>query len=66
MHGGGIDWMEWQAASPAARWTLPDPALSLLESDDFCPSLCAGACWCLPVFGATKGQEKGNLLPVDF
>ena len=40
--------------------TLPDPAPSLRESDDFCPSLCAGACWRLPVFGAPKGQEKGN------
>jgi len=23
-------------------------------------------CWRLPVFGAPTGQEKGNLLPVDF
>ena len=31
------------------------------RSDDFRPSLCAGACCHLPRFGAAKGQEKGNV-----
>jgi hypothetical protein len=30
-----------------------------LGSDDFCPSLCAGACRRLPIFGAPKGARKG-------
>jgi hypothetical protein len=42
--------------------TLPDPAPSPTESGDLRPSLCAGACCSLPLFGAPKGQEKGNVL----
>jgi hypothetical protein len=40
---------------------LPDRAPSLEESGDLRPSLCAGACRHLPLFGAPKGQEKGNV-----
>jgi hypothetical protein len=41
----------------------PDLAEAQYESDDFWPSLCAGACRRLPVFDAPKGQEKGNIVP---
>jgi len=30
------------------------------SGDGFRPSLCTGACCRLPLFGAPKGQEKGN------
>ena len=33
----------------------------LAESVDFRPSLCAGVCHNLPLFVASKGQEKGNV-----
>src|SRR5688572_17535017 len=42
-------------------WTLPDRASSLVGSADFRPSPCAGPCCHLPLFGAPKGQEKGNV-----
>jgi hypothetical protein len=40
---------------------LPDRAPSLEESGDLRPSLCVAACCRLPLFVATKGQEKGNI-----
>jgi hypothetical protein len=42
-------------------WTLPHHVPSLVESADFRPSPCAGTCCRLPLFGAWKGQEKGNV-----
>jgi hypothetical protein len=41
---------------------LPDRAPSLTESGDFRPSLCVAPCCRLPLFVATKGQEKGNVM----
>jgi hypothetical protein len=34
---------------------------SLVEFNDFRASLCAGVCCRLPLFGASKGHEKGNV-----
>jgi hypothetical protein len=39
---------------------VADHAPPLEESSDLGPSLNAGACCHLPLFGAQKGQEKGN------
>jgi hypothetical protein len=41
-------------------WTLPDRGSSLVQVADFRPSLYAAACRRLLLFGAAKGQEKGN------
>jgi hypothetical protein len=48
-------------------WTLLDRASSLVEPDDFRPSLCAATCRRLPLVVAPKGQEKGdvNARPVE-
>jgi hypothetical protein len=41
---------------------LPDQAFLPRKIARFAFSACVALCWALPVFGATKGQQKGNVV----